>query len=122
MASQVTSKALTIRVQHEPAHVIVTVAGEIDITTASRLRERLFDLAVAGRPVVVDLDHVSLADATGLGVLVGAARRAAARGTNLHVVCAQPETLRLLRSTGLDRQISLARTVNEALMRPDASP
>ena len=117
-----TSKTLTIRVQREPAHVIVTVAGEIDISTADRLRERLFDLAAGDRPVVADLDQVSLADATGLGVLVGAARRAAAHPTSLHVVCAQPQTLRLLRLAGLDRQIPVARTVDEALMRHGADP
>jgi len=43
------------------------------------LRERLFELAASGRPLVVDLDQVSLIDSAGLAALVGTAKRAAAR-------------------------------------------
>ena len=47
-------EALTIEARHERGYPIVTVAGEIDIATAARLRERLFELAAAaaagGRP------------------------------------------------------------------------
>ena len=107
--------ALTIRTRRKPGCVIVTVAGEIDIVTASRLRDRLTALAVGGRPLVADLDQVSFIDATGLGALAGAARRAADRGVSLHVVCDQPQTRRLFRVTGLDRQIPLARNLAEAL-------
>ena len=108
-------KAMTIRTRREPGCVIVTVAGETDIVTASRLRDRLIALAAGGRPLVADLDQVSFIDATGLGALAGAARRAADRGVSLHVVCDQPQTRRLFRVTGLDRQIPLARSLAEAL-------
>jgi anti-sigma B factor antagonist len=108
-------KALTIQARREPGYVVVTVAGEVDIATVARLRERLFALATGGLPLVVDLDQVSFIDATGLGALAGAARRAAARGASLHVVCAQPRTRRLFRVTGLDRQLPLVRDLGEAL-------
>jgi anti-sigma B factor antagonist len=108
-------KALTIRVRHERGYAIVSVAGEIDIATVARLRECLFGLAASGCPLVVDLDQVSFTDAAGLGVLVGAARRAAASGTSLHVACARRQTRRLFGLTGLDRQIPLARTLAQAM-------
>ena len=108
-------KAMTIRTRREPGCVIVTVAGETDIVTASRLRDRLIALAAGGRPLVADLDQVSFIDATGLGALAGAARGAADHGVSLHVVCDQPQTRRLFRVTGLDRQIPLARSLAEAL-------
>ena len=108
-------KVLTIQAHREPGYVIVTVAGEIDIATAARLRERLSALAAGGLPVVADLDQVSFIDATGLGALAGAARQAAAHGASLHVVCARPQTRRLFRVTGLDRQIPLVRDLAEAL-------
>jgi anti-sigma B factor antagonist len=114
------SKALTIRARREPGYVIVSVAGEIDIATVARLRERLFALAVGGLPVVADLDEVSFIDATGLGALAGAARQAAAHGVSLHVVCARPQTRRLFRVTGLDRQVPLARDLAEALVALEA--
>ncbi len=108
-------EALTIRARRGPGYVIVSVAGEIDIATVDRLRERLSALAAAGLPLVADLDQVSFIDATGLGALAGAARQAAAHGVSLHVVCARPQTRRLFRVTGLDRQVPLARDLAEAL-------
>jgi anti-sigma B factor antagonist len=108
-------KALTIQARREPGYVVVTVAGEVDIATVARLRERLAALAAGGLPLVADLDQVSFIDATGLGALAGAARRAAAHGASLHVVCARPQTRRLFRVTGLDRQIPLVRDLAEAL-------
>ena len=108
-------KALTIRTRRESGYVIVTVAGEIDIATVARLRERLSALAAGGLPLVADLDQVSFIDATGLGALAGAARQAADHGASLHVVCDQPQTRRLFRVTGLDRQVPLARNLAEVL-------
>ncbi|MGH3189404.1 MAG: STAS domain-containing protein [Streptosporangiaceae bacterium] len=108
-------EALTIRVGRRQGYATVTVAGEIDIATVARLRERLFELAASGQPLIADLDQVSFIDSAGLAALVGAARRAAAHGASLHVICARPQTRQLFRLTGLDRQIPLARTLDEAL-------
>jgi anti-sigma B factor antagonist len=105
---------LTVEVRQELGHVLVTVAGEVDIATVPRLRERLAAPAASGRPLIVDLDRVAFIDAAGLGVLASAARRAAALGVSLHAVCARHHVRRLFTITGLDRQIPLARTVTEA--------
>jgi anti-sigma B factor antagonist len=70
---------LTVEVRREPGHVLVTVAGEIDIATVRQLRERLAAPAASGQPLIVDLDRVTFIDAAGLGVLASAARRATAR-------------------------------------------
>jgi anti-sigma B factor antagonist len=115
-------KALTIQDRREPGYVVVTVAGEVDIATVAELRERLSALAAGGLPLVADLDQVSFIDATGLGALAAAARLAAARGVSLYVVCAQPQTRRLFRITGLDRQITLARDLAEALHALEPGP
>src|SRR2546430_96560 len=108
-------EALTIGARHEQGYAIVTVAGEIDIATVTRLREQLFELAASGRPLVADLDQVSFIDSAGLSALVGAANRAAAHGGSLHVVCVRPEIRQLFRLTGLDRRLAPARTLAEAL-------
>ena len=107
--------ALTVRVRHEPGYVLVTVAGEADFASVAGLRERLFALTATGRPLVADLDRVSFIDAAGLGVLAGAARRAAAHGGSLRVVCARPQIRRLFGLTGLDRAVPLAGCLAEAL-------
>jgi len=105
---------LTILVRHEPDYVLVTVAGEVDFASAAGLRERLFTLASAGRPLVADLDRVSFIDAAGLGVLAGAARQAAAHGASLRVVCARRQVRRLFSLTRLDQAVPLAASLAEA--------
>jgi anti-sigma B factor antagonist len=105
---------LTVEVRQEPGHVLVTVAGEIDIATVPQLQERLAAAAASGRPLIVDLDRVTFIDASGLGVLASAARRAAAHGASLQAVSARHHLQRLFTITGLDRHIPLARTVTEA--------
>jgi len=114
--------SLIIGVRAEPGYVIITAAGEIDIFTVARLREELFTLACDGRPLIADLDRVTFLGAAGLGALAGAARRAAARGASLHVVCARPQSRQLLQLTGLDRTLRLARTRAEAIQALPAAP
>jgi anti-sigma B factor antagonist len=107
---------LAIAIRHERGVVIVAVTGDIDISTVTGLRERLFELADGGQTLIVDLNRVTFIDSAGLGALVGAARRAAAHGGSLHAVCARPQTRRLLWLTGVDRRIPLAATVDGVLM------
>ena len=104
---------LTVLVRHEPDYVLVTVAGEVDFASAAGLREQLFTLAPAGRPLVADLDRVSFIDAAGLGVLAGAARQAAAEGTSLQVVCARRRVRRLFGLTQLDQTVPVAASLAE---------
>ena len=108
-------EALTIEVRHEQGCAIVTAAGKIGISTLTALRERLFDVAASGAPLMVDLERVSFIDSVGLATLVGAANRAAAHGSGLQVACAQPKIRQLVRLTGLDRRMPLARTLDKAL-------
>ncbi|WP_162244497.1 STAS domain-containing protein [Marmoricola sp. Leaf446] len=83
--------------------VTVTVRGELDLHTASCLRQTL-EAAVCEEAdlVLVHLDEVTFMDSTALGVLVGAWKAQTARGRRLEVVCSRPEPLKLLRLTGLD--------------------
>ena len=105
---------LTVNVRHERGYAIVTPAGELDIATAPRLRECLLALLPAHPALVIDLDQVSFLDATGLGVLVGAANRADASGAGLHLVCSRKDIRRLFELAGLARRLRLARTLDEA--------
>ena len=113
--------ALDIEVRDERGVVIAAVAGEIDISTVARLRERLYELADNGGTLIVDLNRVTFIDSSGLGALVGTARRVAEHGGSLYAVCAQPQPRRLLWTTGLDKRIPLAATVAGALMLQEAS-
>jgi anti-sigma B factor antagonist len=112
---------LAVTVSHERGVVIAAIDGAIDLSTVAVLRERLFGLADGGEPLIVDLNRVSFIDSTGLGVLIGAARRAAEHGATVHAVCSQPQTRKLLWLTGVDRRIPLTATVDGALKLLTAS-
>ena len=107
---------LSVTVRRERGVVIAEVAGDIDMSTVPGLRERLFELADSGQPLIVDLNRIAFIDSAGLGVLVGTARRADAHGGSLHAVCSRPQTRKLLWLTGVDRRIPLSATVDGALM------
>jgi len=107
---------LSVTVRRERGVVIAEVTGVMDMSTVAGLRERLFGLADSGHPLIVDLNRISFIDSAGLGVLVGAARRAGVHGSSLHAVCSRPQTRKLLWLTGVDRRIPLTATVDGALM------
>jgi anti-sigma B factor antagonist len=68
---------LSLQVVPRDGWTAVLVAGDIDLTTAPKLREQLLRLLSDGQTqLVVDLAGVGFCDSTGLGVLIGAARRA----------------------------------------------
>ena len=84
---------------------VVSVAGEVDLATAPRLRDALVVAAIdhPGERIAVDIDGVTMLDSVGLGVLVGALRRITAAGGDLVVVCSTPRLLEVLAQCRLDR-------------------
>jgi len=95
--------------EHERDGVVVlTVAGELDLATAPRLRDRLTRLATQGpSAVVVDLSGVVLMDSVGLGVLIGGMCRVESLGARFAVVCPPGRPRDLLVRCRLDRVLSL---------------
>lgn len=95
---------------------VVAAAGEIDVATAPMLRERLVDLINEGsHQVVLDLENVDFIDSTGLGVLVGAVRRARAEDGDLRIVCTNSRLLRIFDITGLDQVFTIDASVDGAI-------
>lgn len=82
--------------------VLLTVSGEVDSSTAPRLRE-VVESAFADRvpALTVDLDRVTFLDSAGLCVLAFAHRRAAEVGVLLRVVASSRAVIRPLQITGL---------------------
>ena len=95
---------------------VVDVQGEIDISTAPRLRELLTGLVGTGSyQLVVNLDKVRVLDSTGLGVLVGGLRRVRAHDGSLDLVCTQQPILKILKITGLTEVFGIYQTVDQAI-------
>ncbi|MGH2684538.1 MAG: STAS domain-containing protein [Actinomycetota bacterium] len=65
--------------------------------------------------MVVDLDDVGFIDSTGIGVLVGAVKRARSTDGDLTLVCTQRRILKVLQITGLTQVFSVFDSVDDAL-------
>lgn len=85
---------------------------------ASLIAGALPDLSTLGfNRLVVDLTGTDFMDVTGLGVLIGALKRARAHGGMLVVVCPpeREQLLKTFRITGMVKVIPVVATVEEAL-------
>ena len=102
MTAVPTTDLVSIDVTGSAAGVLLTVSGEVDSSTAPRLRE-VVDAAFADRvpALTVDLDGVTFLDSAGLCVLAGAHRRAVENGVVLRVVASTRAVVRPLQITGL---------------------
>ncbi len=67
------------------------------------------------RHLVLHLEGVDLLDSAGLGVLVGALKRARQSGGSLRLVCTQQQVLKVFRVTGLDTVLPIHPSVEEAV-------
>lgn len=113
---------LSLSARTERGHVIATLCGELDIATAPALREQLLGLLrPAASRLVLDLSAVSYADASGLAVLVGTARRAGLLRGFLRLAAPAPAVIRVLSLTGLHRQLDVFPTVQAAITSPASS-
>jgi anti-sigma B factor antagonist len=94
---------------------VVRVVGEVDVHTSPSLKAALAAATGDGCMVTIaDLSEVPFIDSSGLGVLIGALRRAREAGGDLRLVSADEAVIKILRITGLDRVFSLHATVDAA--------
>ena len=115
-----TSTDLDVESWVDAGRGVVEPTGEIDAYTAPRLRRALEELPAPARyRVVVEMSGVSFMDSSGLGVLVGAAKRARNGGGALALAGCQERILRVLRVTGLVRVMEPFATLEEALRHVD---
>jgi len=100
---------------------ILTVTGEIDMATAPRFRQRLLAVISTGaQNVVIDLSGVDFIDSTGLGVLMGAAKRVRSSGGDIRLVMAGSRLAELIELTRLDRVLDVFDSVSSATQDSDS--
>lgn len=114
--------ALSLVTRTERGRAIVALAGDVDVVTAAELREHLAGVCAAEAGIIVDLTRVGFLDSAGLGVLVGALKRARARGGTLQLVCPDRRIRDVLTVTGLTREFGIHDTVDGAAGGSSAPP
>jgi anti-anti-sigma factor len=102
---------------------IVRLDGALDVAAAPALRDRLIGLLLPGtRLLVLDLSRVPSCDSAGLAVLVGAGRRARALGVVMRLAAPSAPVAKLLRLTGLDRNLGCRKTTSSTTSPPTSMP
>jgi anti-sigma B factor antagonist len=94
--------------------MICRPVGELDAFTVSQFRQALAELASSER-LVIDMSGIPFVDSAGLGALIGGIRRTRELGGDVAVACDRPTLVRLLRTTGFDRIVSVTETVEDAM-------
>jgi anti-sigma B factor antagonist len=82
---------------------VITVSGEIHVSTASEFSRRLNAAIARGMTgLVLDLTPTEFIDSTGLSVLLNGLRKVTRQRGRMALVCTNPTVLRLFEITRLD--------------------
>ncbi|HVR05073.1 MAG TPA: STAS domain-containing protein [Solirubrobacteraceae bacterium] len=103
---------------------VIAVEGELDLSTAPRLKWMLLDaLQGAYLQVALDLSLTTFMDSTALGVLV-AVRRKLDPAQRLAIACPRADVLKIFEFAGVDAAFAIFPTLDEALadVRGHAAP
>jgi anti-sigma B factor antagonist len=95
-------KGFTVEFVDAEGPLSVRPFGELDISTAPILRERLEHLGrTIGADVLMDLDHLTFLDSSGISLVVTICKRVRANGGTFSVTCSVPTIRRVLEIAGL---------------------
>jgi anti-sigma B factor antagonist len=95
--------------------LVFKLRGSLDLATAPTVRAALSEgTEKDGKDSIVDLTGLEFLDSTGLGVLIGAHRRAAERGESFRLIVSDGPISRLLNITGLIAVFSVYRSIEDA--------
>lgn len=90
---------------------LVVASGEIDVSCADELRAEIeAALDEGARSLEVDLSQVAYIDSTGIGVLVGAARKCADADIAFALLDPQRNVARVLKMLELDEELGVRET------------
>lgn len=97
------------------ANTVVVLAGELDLATAPELDAYLDEIETGDGPrVVLDLSSLSFMDSTGIRILIRHHRQTAEQGGRLGLAAPQPIVAKALKITGLDQELHLYATIDDA--------
>lgn len=108
---------MKIDVKHlDEGKAIVTIEGRVDAETAPDLKSRLKDLAqYRVMQAFVDVEDVDFIDSSGLSAMVSGLKALRKHGGTLILCGPQPQALKALRLTLLDRVFPIYPALEEAL-------
>jgi anti-sigma B factor antagonist len=95
---------------------VISVSGEIHVSTAPEFQRRLDAAISRGKTaVVLDLTETEFIDSTGLSVILNGLRRVTRQRGRMAIVCTNPTVRRLFEITRLDSTFDIHETREGAL-------
>lgn len=108
---------LVVEIETADAYVLVRAIGEIDLSTAPLLSDRLVEAASAAPPggsVVLDLTPVEFLGSAGLAVLLDHHQRLDTTGVPLRIVVTGGAVARVFEMTEVTKVLRVFETVEDA--------
>jgi anti-anti-sigma factor len=94
---------------------VLTVHGELDLSTAPELREPLERAIEGDRSILIDFTNCGFIDSTGVALIVEAWHRLEREQRRLALCCPNSQVRRVLEITGIESSISMHREREDAL-------
>jgi anti-anti-sigma factor len=105
--SKAADVSLAVEVLPGETETVISLAGELDVSTASELRDTLERIDVQTGSLILDMRGLSFVDSTGIGCLFKLERRAADAGCIVVARSPQPQIHRVMEMTQLNRLIAI---------------
>lgn len=100
---------LDLHIDSDDGRALIALAGELDISSASRVEEELSSLqAQSPKLIVLDLRGLEFMDSTGLRLIVRADEAARAEGTRFVIVRGPEAVQRVFQIVGLEDRLEMA--------------
>ena len=106
---------LRFSIEPHGATVVVSVRGELDVTSSQRFDDCLSEAEAESDQVILDMSEVDFMDTTALAVIVAHWRRQADEGGQFVLAGARYRYTKALWITGLADRLPMHDTVGEAL-------
>jgi anti-sigma B factor antagonist len=101
-----------------PGIAVVARTGGVALYTSPEFKQELLRVIADGASlVVVDLTGTTFIDSTALGVIIRGVERLKQQDGRLVVVCADPNIVKIIEVTGLNRIFSVYGSRDEALLQ-----
>lgn len=94
--------SLTLSTHEHPTGLVITLAGEIDLTSRGTLEAATRTTPPDGLPLRLDMSGVTFMDSSGLNFLLTLRHRLTAAGSSLTLTGIREEPMRVLALTGAD--------------------
>ncbi len=95
---------------------VLRVTGDVDLHTASTLRERAVSVVEEGVPhIVLDLSQVDFVDSTGLSALISLLHVAQKANGSVRLAAVPDRLVRMVNMTGISQLLPVHPTVADAL-------